>query len=145
MNNRNKKSRIPNTKYQIPDTRNAGYIAIASAVIISALLLTIVSALSLSMYFVRFNIYDSFAKERSRALAESCADTAMLKLRQSSSYNGNETVTVEAGATCTISTIQTQGSQKIITTGASIQRITTNIKVTVSGAIPTIVSWEEVP
>ena len=123
----------------------AGYRAIASAVIISALLLGIAGALSFSMYFARFNVFDSFTKERSRALAESCADTALLKLRQSGSYSGNETVTINGTETCTILPFEISGPQKIIKTTATVLEITTNIKVTVSGTVPMLVSWEENP
>ena len=86
-----------------PKSKQNGYIAVMSAVIISVLLLSIVAALSFSTYFTRFNIFDSFTKERSRSLAESCADYALLKLRElPSSYAGYETITVSGDETCAI-------------------------------------------
>ncbi len=121
-----------------------GYIAITSAIIISLLLMAITFALSFSSFFGRHNVFDSQTKEISYALAEACAEKALLNLAQNSSYAGNETITVKSPDTCDILTIETAGSQKTIKTRATFQKTTTNIKV-VANMPPQIVSWEEVP
>jgi len=122
-----------------------GYIAITSAIIISLLLMAITFALSFSSFFGRHNVFDSQTKEISYALAEACAEKALLNLAQSSSYAGNETITVKSPDTCDILTVETAGSQKIIKTRAIFQKTTTNIKVVVNMPGPQIVSWEELP
>jgi hypothetical protein len=123
-----------------------GYIAITSAIIISLLLMVIVFALSFSSFFGRYNIFDSQTKEISQALAEACAEKALLNLSQNSSYPGNETITVKSPDTCDILTIETSGSQKTIKTRATFQKTATNIKI-IASTTPnlSIVSWEEVP
>lgn len=124
---------------------NKGYIAVTSAIIISFLVMAIAIALSFSTYFSRFNILDAQSKERSVAAAESCADTTLLKLAQNGSYSGNETITVATSTTCTIGPIQTQGSQKIITTSSTVKQTVTIITVVVNASPLSIVSWEETP
>mgnify|MGYP001558748722 FL=1 len=120
-----------------------GYIAITSAIIISLLLMAITFALNFSSFFGRFNVFDSQTKEISQALAEACAEKALLNLAQNSSYAGNETITVKTPDTCDILTIETNGSQKTIKTTATFQKTTTNIKVMVNMPGPQLVSWEE--
>ncbi len=122
-----------------------GYIAITSAVVISLLLMAITFALSFSSFFGRFNVFDSQTKEISQALAEACAENALLKLAQNSSYAGNETITVKAPDTCDILTIETNGSQKTIKTRATFQKTTTNVKIIANMPGPQLVSWEELP
>ena len=75
-----------------------GFIALMSAVIISIILLLIATNLSLTSFYGRSNILDSELKERSSALAEACADTALLKLANDPSYAppvGGEPVAVD--------------------------------------------------
>ena len=70
-----------------------GYIALLSALVISALLLAITLSLGLSGFFVRLNVLDAESKERSVALAEACVSAAMLE-SVSGMYSANETVAV---------------------------------------------------
>src|SRR5260221_6266642 len=67
-------------------SKQKGFIALMSAIIISVLLLAITLSLSFSGYFTRFNIVDSESKERSSALGESCGDAAILKLISNKDY-----------------------------------------------------------
>lgn len=122
----------------------SGYIAVVSATIISVLLLSIVAALSLSTYFTRFNIFDSFSKERGRALAESCADIALLRFRESASYVGNETIPIDDDAECNIETLVTNNNETTLYTSAHVDDARTRMKIVVSGVPATLMSWEEV-
>jgi hypothetical protein len=115
-----------------------GFIALISAILISVLLLAITLTISFSGYFARFNVLDSESKERSSALAEGCADTAILDL--SLSQNLPRAVTIGSD-TCTI--VQETPSLPI-KTQASVNKAWTNLQVTVD-ADYNVVSWEEVP
>ncbi len=121
-----------------------GYVAITSAFIITALILVIVLGVSLSAVLTRENILSSDLKETSKALAEACAETALLKLAQNSSYAGNETITV-AASTCSIVAVVASGTQKIITTTGRAGDVYTNLRVTASSSpVLSISGWEEV-
>lgn len=124
---------------------NKGYIAITSAVIISALLLTIAVAVSFTSYLSRFNVLSVYFKERSYALAEACAEKALLNLTLDNNYAGNESIAVSSEESCNILPIELLGNQKIIKTTASSSGVISNIRVRVIFPAPlTIVSWEEV-
>lgn len=119
-----------------------GYIALTSVIIVSILILTIVSSLSFSIFFGRFNILDSENKESASALAEACADKALLKLAQNSSYQGNENAGVGT-ETCFIFPIELLGNQKIIKVKASKGGAVSNFKITVNNSDFSIASWIE--
>ena len=130
--------------------RNSGFIALISVIIISVLLITITAAVSLSGYFARFNVLDSEYKERSIALAEACADTAILRLAQDSGYHGPDTVNVGSDV-CTILSVESNGSEFIIKTQAAFPLLTsnssehafTNMEVIVQSNDFSILSWKE--
>src|SRR3989344_8182821 len=72
----------------------SGYIAIISTIIISLLLLLITLGVSSTGFWGRLNISKTEFKEIGFALAEGCAETALLKLSQNQSYAGGETVMI---------------------------------------------------
>lgn len=128
----------------IHNSPNNGFIALISAIIISAVLMIVTITLSYSSFFVRYNLLDSEYKERSSALAEGCVDAALLKLANDFNYLGNETITI-GGEPCTIRGLQPSGSNKIIETHAGFQNANTNLSVVVDPSTLGVVSWQEVP
>jgi hypothetical protein len=120
-----------------------GYIAITSAIIITILILTVVITTSTTGFFGRFNILSSLLKERGDALANACADTALLGLAEDINYAGSTTINV-ASTTCTIFAIETNGNQKTIKAKGTDGDTGTNIKVILNTDDFTIVSWDEV-
>ncbi|MBI5401623.1 hypothetical protein HZB05_02220 [Candidatus Wolfebacteria bacterium] len=121
-----------------------GYLALTSAIIISILILTISLSLEFSGFFARFNILDSEYKEKSLALADACADKALLKIIQNASYSGSETITI-GNNLCNILPIETLSNQKTIKTSAVYQNAASNIKVIINMTDFSIISWEELP
>jgi len=120
-----------------------GYIAITSAIIITILILTVILTTSSAGFFGRFNILGTLLDERGDALSNACADTALLNLALDINYVGNETINV-ASTTCTILTIETNGTQKTIKTTGIDNEVQTNIKVILETTDFTIISWDEV-
>ncbi len=97
-----------------------------SVMIMSAMVLVMIFTLGISVFFSRFSVLESEQKRLSLALAEACANTAMLKAAQNSAYTppfGGECVGVSdtcgvAGATrtCRICSVsQTAGTYTIRT------------------------------
>ena len=125
-----------------------GFIALMSAVIISVILLLIATNLSLTSFYGRSNILDFELKERSSALAEACADTAILKLANDLGYipvAGGEDVFVGLDK-CTIESVAPgAGSEIIIHTQSDYKDYFTNLKIIVDSSDDlSVVSWEEI-
>lgn len=122
-----------------------GFIALVSAIVMSAILLIITITLSLSNFFSRFTILESEYKERSLALAEACVDSALVKIALDNSYSpSNELVSV-GKSSCTIKKIITNGSQKTIITQANYEQAYSNLRVTVQTSNFKVISWLETP
>ncbi len=123
--------------------KGEGYIAIISALIISVIIVVIVITVSQASFLGRAGIAGAHYKERSRALAEACANTALLKLVSNSSYAGGETITV-GSSTCDIISVVSTSTGRAISTQGIFQRSYTNYKVTIPSSSVSIISWEEV-
>jgi len=119
-----------------------GFIALMSAITVSAVLMIITVTLSYSGFLARYNILSSEYKERSAALAEACVDLAILKLADDSGYAGNETISVGSDS-CLIRPMTVSGSQKVIETQAIFQEAYTNLRVAVDDTTLAVASWEE--
>lgn len=122
MKNKNSKTQKQNA---------SGFMALMSAIIISVILLLIVTSLSSTSFYMQSNILDSELKERSSALAEACADSAILKLINDPSYNpSDESVTV-GGDICVIKRIRDTEGRKVIEVRADYRSYITNLEVEV--------------
>lgn len=119
-----------------------GYIALTSAIIISTLVMAVSLALSFSSVFNRFDILGAEFKKNSRAFAEACVETALLKLAQNSAYAGNENIQI-ASSSCSILAVESSGGQKIIKTKTNFNSYITNLKITVTFPDIAIIFWEE--
>ncbi len=133
----------------------SGFVALISSIIIASLLIAITLALNLSGFFGRFNILDSQLKEISLSLAEACADMAILKLQNDSSYSPpappGEVVAVGSDQ-CNIWSVSPTGSwpKTIKVQGkyppSGSKSAYTNLQITVSEPISEVVvnSWTEI-
>lgn len=135
------------TPYSILPTpsgaHSAGYIAITSAIIITILVISVILTTSSTGYFARFNILGTVIKEESHALANACADTALLNIALDINYAGDETVNV-VDSTCLIMAIETSGDQKTIKTQGITGDKITNLRIILNTTDFTVVSWGEV-
>ena len=124
-----------------------GYIALIATIVIFSLLTAIAVTLSMTSFFVRSTLLESEYKERSIALAEACADTALLKRAANPAYVGNEIIPVNP-ASCTILPIITgpplPPGEIGIKTKAIFQNAVTNMCVVANDTDLAIISWREV-
>ena len=118
-----------------------GFVALMSAIIISAVLLFIGTTLSLSGFSNRFNILDSEMKEMSSSLADACFDTAILNLAKNVTFTGDVNVGPNK---CTIQSV-TGGSTKTIVIQAKYKNYFTNLTVKVDSTTLAVVDWQELP
>lgn len=74
---------------------------------------------------------------------EACAEVALAKLRQSATYSGNETITIDTYSSCTIDIVIVTGSQYTIKTHSTVGNSTKHLEVVVSsiGQNLNVLSW----
>ncbi len=124
-----------------------GFIALISLLIIGAVVLLIGTGLSLRS-IGETNM--SLAQEQSQkagAMADLCAEQALMKLESVLNYSGNETLTVD-GISCTIFTIGGVGNtNRTITVQSAVGGYARKVKLAVAQISPTmqITSWEKTP
>lgn len=127
--------------------RQPAYAAVVASLVImmvSSLIavgLLLVSNENLAMS--RFN----WERYQATALAHSCAEIALNKLKLNLAYGGNETITIN-GYTCQINAISGSGSNtsRTIQTLSTVDSVTRKMLVQVAQLNPTttITSWQEV-
>jgi hypothetical protein len=124
--------------------KDSGYIALMSAIIISIVLITVVSSVSVSGFFGRFNILDSEYKEISSGLAEACVEIAIIKLANDNSYVGGEVFPVGA-ENCEIVSITLNPPDYTVKTQGIYNNAYTNLEVKLSNSGDfAITLWKEV-
>lgn len=119
-----------------------GYIAIVSSVIISLVMMIVAISVGSSNLLSRGSVNDFQIKLLSHTIARSCLNYALFRLADYPSYVGNETVTVSS-YTCTLYTITTSAPNKVISAKASINGITTYLRLTANSTTLSTVSLEE--
>ena len=87
-----------------------GFIALMSAIIISAVLLILATGGSLGGFYTRMNSLSAEYKEKTYSLAQACVAHTLLALSQDPSYAGNATTTVSSTETCYTGTVVTSGA-----------------------------------
>jgi len=123
--------------------QRSGYIALVSALIISAVVFLVVFALGQASFFGRAGVADAVYKEQARALAEACVNVALLGLSEDDNYAGDETIAV-GGDYCEILPVENASSGRIIYAQGMFGGAYTNFKVTLATATVDIIKWEEV-
>lgn len=145
---RSTKSKLPRATSYVSHgadyvSREGGYVAIIAAMIICAAIVLIVTTISQSSFLNRAGIAAAHYKERSRSLAQACANTALLKLVSNPSYAGGETIAVSSDI-CSIVSVVSTSTGRVISAQGIFERSYTNYKVTVASATVSIINWEEV-
>ncbi len=121
-----------------------GFIALVSAIIISAILLVVVISGSLGSIYSRFDTLDAELKERSASAADACADQALLKVANDPAYTGTVLLTLNASDSCRAVTA-TVGSQKSVRVQATSSTAVTSLQLVLKSSDATVLSWQEVP
>ncbi|MEK7464748.1 MAG: hypothetical protein AAB617_03145 [Patescibacteria group bacterium] len=119
-----------------------GYIAIISAIIITAILTVIALVFSSSNFLGRFDTENAEMKSISREVARGCLEYARLQISLNSSYAGGELKAI-ASSSCYILPIQTQGPNKIIQATSTVSNKNTNVRLTINGTTLKTISEEE--
>lgn len=119
-------------------SKNRGFVALISVIIVSAVLLATMLALSTSSFFARFDELDTERASEARALARSCAHIALARIAQNANYipaSGGDCVSVsgacgsEEGA-CKICSVTRSGNSGVIEARAVFEGAYANIEIT---------------
>lgn len=123
---------------------NNGFVALISAILISATLLALLLATNLSSFYARFDALDAERYQAAQNLAGACAREALLRLAQNYSYApapGGDLVSVGAGS-CTIVGVSPpdMGGDRTITASAAKGDSYANVMVVANVKDPSAVS-----
>lgn len=131
---------------EIHNSSEAGYIALISSIIIAGVLMAVVFTLSFKSFMTRFNILDTEYKKRSFSYAEACADVAILRVIENSSYTGEtipfgseECIIAVTGGPTGPFTIRAESSVP----KAGSRKAVSNIEVTLDSSF-SVTDWKEV-
>ena len=127
-------------------TKNRGYIALITVLIVTAVTLMIAISVNLkSMGESKMSLAKN-QSSKSFYLATACAEDALMKLKDNLDYGGNEILTFTYG-TCAILPIEGTGNQdRLIKAIGYVSDYTRRIKIEISRVNPNmeISSWQEV-
>lgn len=122
----------------------SGFIALMSAIIISAILLIVATTGSLTGFYTRSNILDSESKDRSAALADACMDTVLLRLSYDATYGGGEIIPLGSDSCEILVALNPFSNPRTFPIQAIFNQAYTNALVTMDVVIQTVTSWQEV-
>jgi len=133
----------------VRNNRQDGFIALISAIVISAMLVIVVMSVGFTQFFSRLNVVDAESKERSSALAEACVDKAMYNFAQDTSYNvafgSPQTLTVSGTDQCKVMMVQDTSPNLVIKTQWTVNKAVTDLMVVADDSALTVNSWDECP
>ncbi len=127
-------------------SKEEGYIALMSVIVISAILLLISTATSFKGYYGRYGVLETEFKKESQNLAEACADQAILELAKNVNFQGDATSTISSKYECYIYPITknfpTPG-KTTIKTRAIYQDSYTYLEITINQSDLSVDKWME--
>lgn len=124
---------------------NRGFIALMSAIIISAVLLIIATSGSLTGFSERSAILNSELKKRSATAADACADQAFLLIANDPAYADSFSLTFNSLDSCEATVVDGMADQKVITVQATSVPAVTNLYIEYDADAFSVTRWEEIP
>jgi hypothetical protein len=118
-----------------------GFIALMSALIISAVLLVTVLTGSLTGFYERANILDAELKDRSSATADACADQALLLIANDTNYVGTSLLRLNSLDSCRA--VVSGTTLKSIRIQATSSVAVTNLVISYDIGTLSVTSWQE--
>lgn len=120
-----------------------GYVALFSVIAITSALTAAMFGVATSGFYSRFNVLASEHKEASMALAEGCAQAAILYLSQDASYQGAEEMSI-ADHTCQIESVVLDSDEFVIKVSSDVKNAVSKIVVRVDSTDLSVLAWSEV-
>lgn len=127
--------------------KKQGYVSIVTMVILMLIVLTVTISVITVQIDSNLSYRTNTDSAKARANADSCAEVAINKLKESTAYTGNETLTTDHG-TCQIVSITGSGNtNRVINVKGDFNTVTRKVQISISqvNASTVISSWLEVP
>lgn len=124
-----------------------GYVLLFSVIVVGAIAALVASSFLIMGLDYGYTSSLYVAEKQARVLADTCAEIALEKLKESVTYAGNETITFPAGEYCIISPVGGSGtSNRTVQAQGFDNNLVRKVKVEVSSTSPqmTVSSWQEV-
>jgi hypothetical protein len=126
-------------------TRNRGFAAILSVVLVSGIALIASVAVAANYIIQSREITDRIFAIQARSSANSCAYIALLRLKLNNSYNGNEDISVDK-VICRIESVVANGVARTVYATATVSGYASRVKVEITDVSEFFVnSWREIP
>lgn len=128
--------------------QKGGYIALISVLIAGALMLLVGVGSSLRGVDTLNAVSGEESSLRASALADACAEEALMRLKGDVAYAGNETIIVGGGETCRVLSLSGVGNtDRILLTQGVVNNYVRNVRVDIAQVNPslTIRTWSTVP
>jgi hypothetical protein len=127
----------------ICENKEAGFIALVTVLVMTGVLAGLAFTLSVTGYFSRFNILQSIFKEESSALAEACAEFAILHFAENDEYAGGENVNL-GDQSCYINSVVSGNGSTSIMVSADVEAFITNLVINIDSDTLAVNSWREI-
>ena len=139
---------------QTEDTRNLnmrlferrGFVALMAVVVVGAVGLAIaISITLLGAGFTKTGIALQ-QSQQAKSLANACAEYGLEKLRESTGYAGDETLTIGSSTCYVLAVLGSGNTNRTVESSSTVGTVTRKVKVQVSQIMPQIqvTSWQEV-
>lgn len=122
-----------------------GYIALLSVLITGAAALAIATSLLITGADAQRTILGSQQSIQARQLATACAEEALQKIHDTTSYTGSDNLDLSTG-TCLYTVTNTGGSNRTISSNSTVGNVVRKVTVyvTIGSSSISITSWQEV-
>lgn len=122
-----------------------GFVALISVLVVGAAGVAVaVSLLLLGVGAARTSIA-AIQSQQGKSLANACAEEALERVREKTSFTGNETIALGLG-TCNFAVTSQGGENRTVTASGTVGGVVRKTKIIINKINPTIqvVSWQEV-
>lgn len=126
--------------------KDKGYVALLSVLLIGAVGTVIGVTLVMLGLGASRTSYALVQSTEAKSLANACAEEALMKIRESTSFTGTATVNLGNGS-CIYTVTNTGGQTRSVTASGSVGTIVRKVSINISAINPqiTISSWQEIP
>lgn len=122
-----------------------GYVLLISVLVLSAASLALaIAGITLGLNFTTSSSLYRQARAAT-AMAHTCGEQALEKLKENANYTGPETLTFPGSETCTVVSVTGSGAVRTIKSQGSAQGAVARVQIEVSQVSPQIIvsSWKE--
>ncbi len=124
---------------------NKGFSTLLIVILLGGVALGLTLTLSTSSFWSIKGSMDSKSSNVAKSLVNACAEVALEVMRESNSYAGTNSVTLNGG-TCSYTVANTGGTTRSVSVSGTVDAVTRKLSIITSAFNPIVVSsWQEAP